>query len=140
MRAFGVAKVLIVNDQDEILVIRRSQTDDRRPGEWDIPGGWLEPGEEGRAAVLREAVEEVGIKLDDATLVFAHSEMTTRFGSGTWLFYVARVKGRPAVTLSYEHDAHDWKKMPELLKEITYERQLMMLKYVHHNDLLKPTA
>lgn len=137
MHSFVVSKVLIVNEKNEVLAIRRSQSDERRPGQWDFPGGWVEADEDTLTAVKREAVEEAGIALNDPTLVYAFSEMTTNHGSGTWLLYVDHVAGDPEVKLSYEHDHHEWKRPEDLLKEITYERQQNMLTYVLENKLLE---
>jgi 8-oxo-dGTP diphosphatase len=136
MRAFVVCKVLVVNKAGEVLAIRRSKTDERRPGEWDFPGGWVDEGEDIIAAVVREAKEEAGLNIHDPKLVFGHSEMTTHYGSGTWLLCVAHIDDDPEITLSYEHDLHKWVKPGELLKEITYERQQIMLRYVLENNLL----
>lgn len=136
MRSFVVAKVLIINGKGQVLALRRSQTDDRRPGQWDFPGGWVDAGEDMLAAVKRESIEEAGIPLHDPKLVFALSEMTTGHGSGTWLLFVDHVKNEPKVTLSHEHDAHAWKNPDQLLKEITYDRQQKMLHYVLDNKLL----
>lgn len=137
MRAFAVCKVLIVNKAGEVLAIRRSQTDERRPGEWDFPGGWLEEGEDVFEAVVREAKEEAGVDISRPTLVFGHSEMTMRYGSGTWLLFVTHIDSDPEITLSSEHDLHKWIKPEDLLKEITYERQQIMLRYVLENKLLE---
>ena len=133
---FLVAKVLIINERGEVLVIRRSQTDDRRPGQWDLPGGWVEAGEDVLAAAKREVQEEVDLMIKDPKIVFAFSEMTTGHGSGTWVFSIAHVTGQPAVKLSYEHDASAWKKPADLLDEITYDRQLRLFHYVIDNNLL----
>ena len=137
MNSFVVSKVLVVNEKGEVLALRRSQTDERRPGQWDFPGGWVDAGEDILTAVKREAIEEAGIELTDSKLVFAFSEMTIDHGSGTWLLYVAHVSGDPKVTLSREHDAHAWKRPEDFLKEITYERQQKMLQYGLENKLLE---
>lgn len=137
MNSFVVSKVLVVNDKGEVLALRRSQTDERRPGQWDFPGGWVDAGEDILTAVKREAIEEAGIELVDPKLAFAFSEMTTGHGSGTWLLYIARISGDPKITLSHEHDHHAWKKPADLLKEITYERQQKMLQYALENKLLE---
>lgn len=137
MRSFVVAKVLIVNEKGDVLVLRRSQTDERRPGQWDFPGGWVEADEDTHTAVKREAAEEAGITLVDPRLVFAFSEMTTNYGSGTWILYVDHITDEPAVKLSHEHDMHVWMSAKDLLKEITYERQQKMLTYVLENNLLE---
>ena len=136
MLSFVVSKVLIVNENREILVLRRSQTDDRRPGQWDFPGGWVDAGEDTLAAVKRESIEEAGVTLSDPKLVFAFSEMTEGYGGGTWILFVDHITGSPKVTVSHEHDTHAWKHPEDLLQEITYERQRRMLAYVMENDLL----
>ncbi len=135
MKTFVVAKVLVVNERNELLLLRRSQTDERRPGEWDFPGGWVEENEEIRAAALRETREEAGIAAENARLVFALSDVTD-FGSGTWVVFLERVTGQPEVTLSEEHDHHVWMPLNEALRELKYHRQRAMLSYVIDNKLL----
>jgi 8-oxo-dGTP pyrophosphatase MutT (NUDIX family) len=39
------------------------------PGQVSLPGGRLDPGEDGRAAALREAWEEIGVPSDDVRIV-----------------------------------------------------------------------
>lgn len=39
------------------------------PGQVSLPGGALDPGEDGRAAALREAWEEIGVPSDDVRIV-----------------------------------------------------------------------
>lgn len=137
MRSFIVSKVLVVNEKGEILALRRSQTDDRRPGQWDFPGGWVDTGEDVHKAAIRETKEEAGIDIVDPELVFAFSEVDPKRGNGTWLVYIEHIAGDPVVTLSDEHDAFAWKKLEDLLAEITYERQQKMLTYVLEHGLLK---
>lgn len=143
MKSFLVSKVLVVNDKGEVLALRRSQTDERRPGQWDFPGGWVDAGEDVHKAAIRETKEEAGIEIANPELLFAFSEMVekspvlgSRHGSGTWLLFVEHISGKPEVTISEEHDAYAWKKPADLLKQITYDRQQKMLQYVLDNKLL----
>lgn len=54
------ADPIIITDeaQPKILLIRRSDT-----GKWALPGGYLDPGETGEQAAVREAAEETGVAL-----------------------------------------------------------------------------
>ncbi|SDJ94467.1 Glyoxalase/Bleomycin resistance protein/Dioxygenase superfamily protein [Streptomyces indicus] len=56
---------LIVRRGDRVLLARRAGTG-YADGLWHLPSGHLEDGEDVRAAVLREAQEEVGLRLDPA--------------------------------------------------------------------------
>jgi 8-oxo-dGTP pyrophosphatase MutT (NUDIX family) len=50
------ANVIVVNDQDEILMIRRIDNDN-----WAVPGGGMDPGESITETAVRETEEETGI-------------------------------------------------------------------------------
>lgn len=137
MKSFVVAKVIVVNDQGEMLALRRSQSDVRRPGQWDFPGGHVDDGEDMTEAAHREALEEAGLDLPDLSLVFAMSEMTPDHGGGTWLVFVAHVSGEVEIKVSHEHDAHRWVTPAAFLAEATYDRQIKMVRYVTDNQLLE---
>lgn len=53
----------------EVLLTRRSLTVNSHQGEVCFPGGRLDPGEDSRAAALRETHEEVGVPAQEVTLV-----------------------------------------------------------------------
>ena len=48
--------VFVVNDRDEVLMIRRTDNDN-----WAVPGGAVDLGESVPAAAVRETLEETGI-------------------------------------------------------------------------------
>lgn len=58
------ANVIVVNDQDEILMIRRTDN-----GNWAVPGGGMDVGESMTDAAIRETREETGIKCEITGLV-----------------------------------------------------------------------
>lgn len=121
-------RAVIRDGQGRILVLRRSQTDDRRPGTWDLPGGLAEYGEDPTVAVMRETLEETGIVLQASALRLVN--VTTKFGKDDkargknrdvyvirlafiagwygWLSGPVDHPGRPEVKLSFEHDDHQW--------------------------------
>src|SRR5687768_13499058 len=110
-----VAKAVLFNERGEILILRRSATDKIRPGEFDLPGGRVDPGESPGQAIVREIEEETGlvIALDDllmgyTTTTFYDNKSTIRF------LYVGNIIGDPKVQLSFEHDAYYWMKLDEV--------------------------
>jgi 8-oxo-dGTP pyrophosphatase MutT (NUDIX family) len=58
------ANVIVINDQGEILMIRRTDTDN-----WAVPGGGMDLGESITDAAMRETEEETGITCEVTGLV-----------------------------------------------------------------------
>jgi 8-oxo-dGTP pyrophosphatase MutT (NUDIX family) len=58
------ANVIVVNDQGEILMIRRTDN-----GNWAVPGGGMDPGESLTGTAIRETQEETGITCEITGLV-----------------------------------------------------------------------
>jgi 8-oxo-dGTP pyrophosphatase MutT (NUDIX family) len=58
------ASVIVVNDQDQILIIRRTDN-----GNWAVPGGAMDLGESIAEAAVRETREETGIVCEIMGLV-----------------------------------------------------------------------
>lgn len=58
------AKVILVDANDRVLLLRGHDPDDPKAGHyWFPPGGGVEPGESVRDAAVREIAEEVGIAI-----------------------------------------------------------------------------
>jgi len=58
------ANVIVVNNQGEILLIRRTDN-----GNWAVPGGGIDPGESITDTAVRETLEETGITCEINGLV-----------------------------------------------------------------------
>lgn len=62
----------VVRRGDAILVTRRPDRPGR-PGQWEFPGGKVEPGEAEPAALRRELCEELGCEVEVGRLLLRHA-------------------------------------------------------------------
>jgi len=116
MKTVPVAKALIFDADDNVLVMRRSQSHPHLGGHIDLPGGTVEPNEEPGAAVAREVAEETGltIPVERFTLLFSGTQVTDDL-TRIRFFYVARLdQVKPEITLSFEHEQADWLPLSQL--------------------------
>lgn len=104
-----IAKVFVINNRGEILLLQRSRSDNRRPLGWDLPGGGVDYNEDPNQAVLRELQEEAGITATNPQVFFVASETTDSYVVS--LLYKALATSTD-VTLSFEHEQYKWI-MPE---------------------------
>lgn len=104
---FRVAvKAFIVRD-GKLLTIKRRSNDVHKPGEWDIPGGRLEFGENPLTGVKRESLEEVGMTVDPV-MPIAVQHFTRDDGQQiTMIIFWCQTADRD-VTLSEEHTDFQW--------------------------------
>lgn len=61
--------VIVINDVDELLMIRRTDNDN-----WAVPGGAIDLGESIPQAAVRETLEETGIVCEISGLVGTYSD------------------------------------------------------------------
>ena len=70
--------VFIINSKGQVLLQRRSQNKKTWPNMWDVSvGGNVLAGEFGFEAAIREAKEELGIKLEKENIVFIGSVISS---------------------------------------------------------------
>ena len=78
----AVGQVLLYDEEGRacFLITRRAATLRKHTGQWALPGGRLDAGETAERAVLRELQEEVGLVLDETTVLGALDDYGTRSG------------------------------------------------------------
>ncbi|MFZ2199771.1 MAG: NUDIX domain-containing protein [Microgenomates group bacterium] len=107
-----IQKCIIVGKDGKVLVLKRAADDQSRGGNWDLPGGGYEQGEEVIAAIKREVMEEVGLTVSTLSPVY----FTNRIGVGEGFFKGDTVFGACYMStdwtgdlvLSSEHVEYKW--------------------------------
>jgi 8-oxo-dGTP pyrophosphatase MutT (NUDIX family) len=102
----------ILSEKDEVLMVKRSDTDDFLPGYWEAPGGGTEYGEHPLLALQREVKEETGLDIEidgpfhvDDYFMEKHDEKIHRVE----IFFACHKKDiAQEVTLSHEHSEYKW--------------------------------
>jgi 8-oxo-dGTP pyrophosphatase MutT (NUDIX family) len=82
------AAVIVTDTSGRVLLLQRADT-----GGWGLPGGFMEPGESLEETARREVREEVGLALDELTLmgVFSGPDQYFRYPNGDQVFNVTAV-------------------------------------------------
>jgi 8-oxo-dGTP pyrophosphatase MutT (NUDIX family) len=84
LRHAAVAVALVGDDAGRpcFVLTRRAARMRRHAGQWALPGGGVDPGEDAAAAALRELREEVALELDPGSVLGLLDDYPTRSG---WL-------------------------------------------------------
>ncbi len=106
---------VFINDNNEILILKRSPHKRMYPNKWDLVAGKLEEGEEHDECLRREVAEEIGItdfdvhrgpglfKYNDNGLAWERKWFVCKIKSGT-------------IKLNKEHTEYKWLPIQEVLK------------------------
>ncbi|TXI35272.1 MAG: NUDIX domain-containing protein [Candidatus Moraniibacteriota bacterium] len=106
MQYFLAVKGIIRKD-GKILVLKRSEKDDHKPGVWETVGGGMDKEESPQDALAREISEETGlvVSVGSPFNIFTFKKDTGEFKVGI-TFLCEYVSGE--VVLSEEHAEYRW--------------------------------
>ena len=118
--AFNTVCVLIINNDNNVLILKRGPTAPWHPNEWSLVGGGVDNGETFIEAVLRETFEETSLKLDKLDIVkFDYIEDIKE--SYNLIVYTCN-KFSGTIELDYENTDYKW------VNELNYDKYV----YIPH--------
>ena len=90
-----VSKAVIIKEDGALLLLR--SVGQRFSGKWDLPGGHIHVGEDAKDGLIREVMEETGLKLEEP--------ITKLYDEDNITFFKAHMPDKD-VSLSHEHSEH----------------------------------
>jgi 8-oxo-dGTP diphosphatase len=130
-----VGTIAFIYKDNRVLVLKRSKTESPFPGNWEIPGGGVEFGEDTEDALRREVKEETGLKIKiiQPYTTFSYIWKGVQRIDIQYLCQPFTKK----IILSDEHDEYLWatKNMVKKLKTTGKMRQVILkgFEFIIHN-------
>jgi 8-oxo-dGTP diphosphatase len=112
-KPFALAvRILLFNENGQILLLQRSKRSKTNPGKWELPGGKIDAGESFDTALTREILEETGL-----TIQIHHAVGTAEQILPNWhvvhLVMMGHIESGN-VGISEEHDSFRWTGIGEM--------------------------
>lgn len=82
-----VCDIWLMNAAGKLLIQRRADSRPTHPGKWACTGGAIQHGESGEAGCLREAQEELGVRLDLRRGHMLFEYVSSHSIHAVWLFF-----------------------------------------------------
>ena len=111
MKLFVGTKGLVMYD-GKVLLLRESGVyeDGTNVGKWDVPGGRIDPDEAVRDGLVREVIEETGLRVEPEVLLGVFDGYPKIKGEDCHVvrLYFRCKANTDEVTLSSDHDLYEW--------------------------------
>lgn len=104
------ACMIILNQDNQILILRRNENDKYSPNLWCVPGGKIMK-ESFEKCIIREVKEETNLKITQLNFFKSYFRDEGNFYYQSVYFY-GKAKGE--IKLNYEHEEYKWISKEEL--------------------------
>lgn len=132
---------LIFNDNDEILLCKRSQLATNERGSWEAPGGGVDFGETRETAIKREMQEELGVDIEIIKILHVSDELLEA-DKQHWVptTYIAKVtKGQtPKIMEPHKCDGIGWFALDQLPEPLSMITQMDIEEYRKQKNIQQP--
>jgi 8-oxo-dGTP diphosphatase len=117
---------LIFNEENKLLLVRRSDEDEWMGGKFALVGGTIEENEIPEECIIREVKEETNLTLKKPKIVYSTIEETT------FLYvFVSKVSNSDKIKLNHEHTGYIWVDNNQIDSYETIPNLKNMIKKVH---------
>ena len=110
-RSEGIKKhavCAVIFKEGKVLLVKRSLEDKIRAGEWELPGGKVEPKEGFREALIRETKEETNLNVTDVERYVGHADATIQGNKFRLYMFVAKADDSQVILRPREHENYEW--------------------------------
>jgi 8-oxo-dGTP pyrophosphatase MutT (NUDIX family) len=77
---------VVVRGGDQVLLMQSKDN-----GQWYLPGGSTDPGEQPADAIVREVEEETGVIVEPTRIVGVYADPQSRYANGDAVWYVSTI-------------------------------------------------
>ena len=143
IKIVATTKSLIVNEKNQLLLLKigTHTQQPERSNTWDLPGGFIDPGESASEGAVREIKEETDIDVEPSRVELIHGitgyykENDT---SVTHLCYAVKLNSTPDVKVSWEHESYKWVEYSTVLQNYElHPRYKLFIEYAQNHGLIK---
>ena len=143
MKKLYVGMGAAIEKDGKFLILKRSESKDFAPNAWEVITGRLEEEESPRDGILREILEETGLKAEivmpvDTGFFYRGGKEFPMVFISYWCRYI-----EGEINLSWEHDQYKWVSIEEILEEPTmnhfyrlFERIGQLKQYLPENIII----
>lgn len=117
---------IIFNEENKLLLVRRSQEDDWMANKFALVGGRCEENEIPEQTIIREAKEETNLTLKKPKLVYSTIE-----GSTFLYVFISKVTNSDKIKLNDEHTGYIWVNSNDIKDYDTVPNLMEMVKKAH---------
>ena len=130
-----VAVVAVIrNNEGKYLVLKRGEHEIAYPGQYTFPGGKIEGNDTVEETLVREAEEEVGLKLKPGKILLKDKSYLRPDGQTAKFFsYLCEVENASCIKISEDFTDYKWVTLEELkqLPHVGIEDELIAAEELH---------
>ncbi|MBW2987165.1 NUDIX hydrolase [Candidatus Woesearchaeota archaeon] len=133
-----VVDLIIINDENEVFLVKRSKNTEHFPECWSFPGGKIDGDEDKETALRREIKEELNVKISEMKFFKSYDYIL----EGKIIhanYYVGKINGKIGLNKREISEARWFKISPKLLKlKWAFNQREVMADFLDLKDSSRP--